>query len=143
MVEFQVHITEVNTSDSRRVNHTCWFEVNHVLEEESAQCQLIVASQLGRILPNCNQERGEDSASICLSVCPSAYLPVCLKIHIKVLTPKHHTFLKFRSKPHPKMLTELGSTSRGSKNNHIAIHLNKPTCRITCTVSNLHTTSSI
>ena len=70
-------------SDSRRVNHTCWFEVNHVLEEEeSAQCQLIVASQLGRILPNCNQERGEDSASICLSVCPSACLSACLSENI-------------------------------------------------------------
>lgn len=85
MVEFRVHITEVNTSDSRRVNHTCWFEVNHVLEEEeSAQCQLIVASQLGRILPNCNQERGEDS-EVNLFVCLSVHLSVIWSVSQSVL----------------------------------------------------------
>ena len=36
------------------------------------------------------------------------------------------------------MLTELDSTSRGSKNIHIALHWDKPS--ITCTASNLHTT---
>ena len=85
LVEFRVHVTEVNTSDSRRENHTCWFEVKHVLEEESAQCQLIVASQLGRILPNCNQERGEDRETIHLSVCMGVCLPVSLSVYLSVV----------------------------------------------------------
>jgi len=61
-VEFHVHLPEeddnIGVVHSGKLNHTCWFEVNHVLEEGSVQCQLVVWSQLGRILPNCNQERG-------------------------------------------------------------------------------------
>ena len=62
-----------------------------MLEEESAQCQLIVGTQLGRILPNCNQERGEDRVhpSVCMavSVNQSVCVPACLPVNQSVCVP--------------------------------------------------------